>query len=138
MGVIKIDIGLSLRSRSRSKYCMNAKCENNDYKYDTQSGHISTNINFNMEPKLPKLNNLVGHVSECKGAKDDNKKTEPSSAEQINKQSAEMMEAYLKEGELNLEVVVTYKGFLRIFSAWIIDESLPWTARDAPTLQMLF
>ena len=98
-----------------------------------------TNINFDMEPKLPKLNNLAGHVLECKGAKDDNEKTEPSSTEQINlKQSAEMMEAYLKEGELNPEVVATYKGFLHIFSAWIIDESLPWTAGDALTLQMLF
>jgi hypothetical protein len=92
-----------------------------------------------MEPKPPKLNNLAGHVLECKGAKDDNKKAEPSSTEQINlKESAEMMEAYFKEGELNPEVIATYKGFLRIFSAWIIDESLPWTAGEAPTLQMLF
>jgi hypothetical protein len=49
-----------------------------------------------------------------------------------------MMEVYLKEGELNLEVIPTYKGFLRIFLAWILDESLPWTAGEAPTLQMLF
>jgi len=35
------------------------------------------NITFDMEPKLPKLNNLAGHVPECKGAKDDNKKAEP-------------------------------------------------------------
>jgi len=92
-----------------------------------------------MEPKLPKLNNLAAHVPECKGAKDDKKKEEPTSKDQINiKRSAELMEAYLKEGELNLEVVATYKGFLRLFSAWIFDESLPWTAGEAPTLQMLF
>ncbi|KAI9453729.1 hypothetical protein F5148DRAFT_956725, partial [Russula earlei] len=30
------------------------------------------------------------------------------------------------------------KGFLCIFSAWIFDESLPWTTGEAPTLQMLF
>jgi hypothetical protein len=48
-----------------------------------------------------------------------------------------MMEAYLKEGELNPEVIATYRGFLCIFSAWIIDESLPWTAGEALTLQML-
>jgi hypothetical protein len=92
-----------------------------------------------MEPKLPRLNNLAGHVSECKGAKDDKKTEEPTSEEKINlKCSAEIMEAYLKEGELNPEVVATYKGFLRIFSAWIFDESLPWTTGEAPTLQMLF
>src|SRR5436309_1435264 len=96
-------------------------------------------INFDMELKLPKLHNLAGHVMDCKGAKDDEKQDELTSGERVNlKRSAEMMEAYLKEGELNPEVVATYKGFLRIFSAWIIDESLPWTAGEAPTLQMLF
>jgi hypothetical protein len=94
---------------------------------------------FDMELKLLKLHNLAGHVAECKGAKDDKKKDELTSEEKINvKRSAEIMEAYLKEGELYPEVVATYKGFLRIFSAWIIDESLPWTAGEAPTLQMLF
>jgi hypothetical protein len=92
-----------------------------------------------MEPKLPKLQNLAGHVTECKRAKNDKKTDGPTSEEQVNlKRSTEMMKAYLKEGELNPEVIVTYKGFLRIFSAWIIDESLPWTAGEAPTLQMLF
>jgi hypothetical protein len=69
-----------------------------------------------MEPKLLNLNNLAGHVLECKEAKDDNKKAKPSSTEQINlKQSTEIMEAYLKVGMLNPEVVATYKGFLHIF-----------------------
>jgi hypothetical protein len=96
-------------------------------------------ITFDMESKLPKLNNLAAHVPECKGAKDDKKKEELTSEDQINiKCSAELMEAYLKEGELNPEVVATYKGFLHIFLAWIFDESLPWTTGEAPTLQMLF
>jgi hypothetical protein len=92
-----------------------------------------------MEKKLPKLHNLAGHVTECKGNKHDDKKDEPTSEERINiKRSAEIMESFLKEGELNPEVIATYKGFLRIFSAWIIDESLPWSTGEAPTLQMLF
>ncbi|KAF8236848.1 hypothetical protein L208DRAFT_1250162 [Tricholoma matsutake] len=48
------------------------------------------------------------------------------------------MEVYLKEGELNPEIVATYRGFLCIFSAWIFNESLPWTTGEVPTLQMLF
>ena len=48
------------------------------------------------------------------------------------------MEAYLREGELNPQIVPTKAGFLRIFSAWILDEDLPWTTGQAPTLQMLF
>jgi len=76
---------------------------------------------------------------DCKGAKDDGKPDEPTSGEHINlKQSAEIMEVYLKEEELNPEVIVMYKGFLCIFSAWIINESLPWTAGEVLTLQMLF
>jgi hypothetical protein len=95
-------------------------------------------ITFDKEPRLPKLHNLAGHVPECKGSKD-NENDAPLSEAQMNlKKSAEIMEAYLKDGELNPAVVATYKGFLRIFSAWIFDESLPWTTGEAPTLQMLF
>ncbi len=52
--------------------------------------------------------------------------------------STEIMADFLKEGELNPQVEITRKGFLRMFSAWILDESLPWTTGEAPTLQMLF
>jgi len=94
-----------------------------------------------MESKLPKLQNLAGHVTECKGAKTNSilKEDEPTSQEQINlKQSIKIMEVYLKEGEFNPKIVAMYKGFLCIFSAWIFDKSLPWTTGEAPTLKMLF
>ena len=48
------------------------------------------------------------------------------------------MTAYLKDGELNPQTLPTKAGFLHIFSAWILDESLLWTTGKAPTLQMLF
>jgi hypothetical protein len=71
-----------------------------------------------MELKLLKLQNLAGHMGECKGVKDVMKKDEPMSEEQMNlAQSAKLMEAYLKEGELNPVVTTTYKGFLCIFMA---------------------
>ena len=70
-------------------------------------------IMFDMELKLPKLHNLASHVTECKGAKRNEKKDEPTSEERMNiKWSAKIMEAFLKEGELNPELVITYKGFL--------------------------
>ena len=78
-------------------------------------------ITLNMKPKLPKLNNLTRHVLECKGAKDDKK--DATTKAKINlKCSAELMEMYLKESELNLEIITTYKEFLRIFLAWIYWE----------------
>lgn len=53
--------------------------------------------------------------------------------------SAKMLEEFLTtEGELNPEVIPTQKGFLRLFAAWIIDESLPWTTGEAPGLRALF
>jgi hypothetical protein len=55
-------------------------------------------ITFDTEPKLPRLQNLAGHVAECKGAKDNKNPDELTSKEEVNlKRSAEMMEAYLKE-----------------------------------------
>ena len=96
-------------------------------------------ITFDMEPKLLKLQNLAGHAVDCKGNSADKKQDGPTTQETLNlKKSAEIMEAFLKEGELNPEIITTYSGFLRIFAAWIIDESLPWTTGEAPTLQMLF
>ena len=44
-------------------------------------------MTFDMELKLPKLQNLAGHVGECKGAKDAMKKVEPTSEEQRKVQS---------------------------------------------------
>jgi hypothetical protein len=48
------------------------------------------------------------------------------------------MAEYLKAGELNPAIIATQKGFLRLFSAWILDESLPWTTGEAPSLDLLF
>jgi hypothetical protein len=53
------------------------------------------------------------------------------------KRSAEFMSEYLKNGELNPAVIATPSGFLCLFVAWILDESLPWTTGEAPTLHLL-
>lgn len=49
-----------------------------------------------------------------------------------------MMEDFLKEGEMNPEIVPTQSGFYRLFAAWILDESLPWTMGESPSLQALY
>ncbi|KAF8888702.1 hypothetical protein CPB84DRAFT_1461956 [Gymnopilus junonius] len=102
------------------------------------------NITFDDERVLPRLNNLASHVSECsKKRVADEQSTaegrEKAIAELMNtRESAKMMEAYLCEGQLNPAIEPTQKGFLRIFSAWILDESLPWTTGEAPGLHALF
>jgi hypothetical protein len=97
-------------------------------------------MTFDDEPVLPKLNNLASHVNECKkksvnASSDEEQK--PTEKMRL-KQSAELMAEYLKAGELNPAVIPTQKGFLRLFSAWILDESLPWTMGEAPSLHVLF
>ena len=60
-----------------------------------------------MEPKLPRLQNLAGHAAHCKGKRDENIQDGLTSEEKFNvKRSAEIMEAFLKEGELNPEVML--------------------------------
>ena len=66
-------------------------------------------------------------------------KEEPTLADKVNiPRMAKFMSAYLEQGKLRPEIVATQKGFYRIFAAWILDESLPWTTGEAPTLRALF
>lgn len=99
-------------------------------------------VSFDDEKSLPRLNNLSTHIKDCKRTKDaenNNDTSTPPLTERVNlKRSAELMEGYLKQGELNPALVPTQKGFLRLFAAWILDESLPWTTGEAPSLSILF
>jgi hypothetical protein len=96
-------------------------------------------MTFDHEPKLPKLNNLASHASECKKTDRGAPCASDQPSARLNiKQSADLMAEYLKAGELNPAVMATQKGFLRLFSAWILDESLPWTTDEAPSLDLLF
>jgi hypothetical protein len=95
------------------------------------------------EPTLPKLNNLATHAANCKkksegGPTGPDRKELPNSARLNIKQSADFMAAYLKAGEPNPDLILMQKGFLRLFSVWILDESLPWTSGEAPSLALLF
>jgi len=97
---------------------------------------------FEDEPLIPKLNNLATHAKECKkryAATVEDAEDEDPIEEQINlKKSVELMREYLRNGDLNPNIAPTQKGFLRLFAAWILDESLPWTTGEAPTLALLF
>jgi len=79
--------------------------------------------------------NLWGTEKYCPTVEGDEKPT----ADKLNlKKSAELMREYLRDGELNPAVTAIQTGFYRLFAAWILDESLPWTTGEAPTLQILF
>ena len=104
-------------------------------------------ITFDDEPKLPKMSNVAGHVEQCKtknaAAFAEKEKAANESTESLAGQfnianSRKLMEDYLRRGELNPDIEPTAKGFRRLFAAWILDESLPWTMGEAPSLQLLF
>ena len=100
-------------------------------------------MTFDDEPTLPKLNNLTTHTANCKkkseaGPTGPDHEELPNSAHLNIKQSTDFMAAYLKAGKLNPDLIPTQKGFLCLFSVWILDESLPWTSGEAPSLALLF
>lgn len=67
--------------------------------------------------------------------------TDSPSTKQSNKfnlGSIKLMEEFLKNGELNPAVVKSKKGFQKLFAAWLLEEDLPWTTGEAPSLANLF
>lgn len=52
--------------------------------------------------------------------------------------SAKLMEGYLKDGALNLRLVLTQTGFLKMFAAWLLEDDLAWTTSESPGLARLF
>lgn len=120
--------------------------------FDISKQHVKRavtgkDITFEDETTLPKLNNLASHLLSAACKKKQEEKDgylndgddEKADVDALNlKYSAKLMASYLAEGELNPAVVATQKGFYRMFAAWILDESLPWTTGEAPSLAMLF
>jgi hypothetical protein len=48
------------------------------------------------------------------------------------------MEEFLAEGKLNPVVNPTQKGFLKVFSAWILEDDLPFTTGETGGIHRLF
>ncbi|KAF8150422.1 hypothetical protein BJ912DRAFT_938213 [Pholiota molesta] len=100
-------------------------------------------ISFNDEPTLPKLNNLAMHSKVCleKNAKlansDDEAPDQDTKVANLQR-SIDMLSSYLKDGELNPAIIPDQSGFYRIFSAWVLDESLPWMTGEVKMLNKLF
>ncbi|KAF8989754.1 hypothetical protein BDQ17DRAFT_1434244 [Cyathus striatus] len=73
------------------------------------------NVTFDDEGTLPKLNNLASHATECQKKRaiveENDSEKKPKAADFNYKKSAEFMESYLHEGELNPAAVVMKKGF---------------------------
>ncbi|KAF7794098.1 hypothetical protein EIP86_005228 [Pleurotus ostreatoroseus] len=103
---------------------------------------VTTDPSIDDEPRLPFLGNLGTHVKDKHPDALDGKDVEEDDVQAADHgytlKSTQMMAAFLKEDKLNLRMVPIYKGFLWLFSAWILDEDLPFTTGEAPSLCNLF
>ncbi|GJF00443.1 hypothetical protein PsYK624_167310 [Phanerochaete sordida] len=130
----------------KDKYRWDLKCKHCGKHRTVKRTLHGNGIQFEDEPKLPHLGNISGHLREDHPSlaagdtlETDSKPDAPSgSSHGYTAASAKLMEAYLKEGELNPAVEPTQKGFLRIFAAWLLDQDLPFTTGEAPSLANLF
>ncbi|KAF5343504.1 hypothetical protein D9758_015634 [Tetrapyrgos nigripes] len=52
--------------------------------------------------------------------------------------SARLLDGYIKEGVLNPTVEPMRRGFLKVFTAWLIEDDLPFTTGESPALQRVF
>ncbi|PPR07539.1 hypothetical protein CVT24_007136, partial [Panaeolus cyanescens] len=103
---------------------------------------VSNKEGFDKEKTLPPgFNNLAVHVKKCKGIQSGKLAEIEAEREAFrlkHKESVAIMDRFLKEGQLNPAIAPSQSSFLRIFSAWIIEEDLPWTTGEAPMLEVLF
>ncbi|TDL22028.1 hypothetical protein BD410DRAFT_695514, partial [Rickenella mellea] len=87
---------------------------------------------FNKEPVLPRLGNLATHFKEkhqniISGEDGSQAVASNPSSHGYTAASARLMAEYMLEGILNPQVIPTQRGFVRLITAWILEEDLPFT-----------
>ncbi|KAF6750660.1 hypothetical protein DFP72DRAFT_817500, partial [Ephemerocybe angulata] len=103
------------------------------------------NAKWEDEPTKPRTSNLAAHLrSECKeyankqaAAADCEEGTQPEHEYNLPV-IRDIMAEFLKKGELNPAHNLSWKGFLKLFALWILDDDLPWTTGESPMLRDLF
>lgn len=52
--------------------------------------------------------------------------------------SVQLMQAFVEEGKLNPKIEPTQKGFQKMFTAWCIEDNLPWTTGETDAIARLW
>jgi hypothetical protein len=100
---------------------------------------VGRSSSFADEPKQPNLGNLATHLNDHGGRDIPIPGAQPAGLPQgVTAASAKLMEEFLINGQLNPAIVATQKGFLTIFSAWLLEDDLPFTTGETPGIQRLF
>ncbi|KAF7360903.1 Eukaryotic translation initiation factor 3 [Mycena sanguinolenta] len=100
---------------------------------------VNRDSTFDDEPSQPNLGNLATHLNEHGGGDIPvpGKQNLPLTRG-VSAASAKIMEQFLIDGQLNPTIVPTQKGILTIFSAWLLENDLPFTTGETPGIQRLF
>ncbi|KAF6762923.1 hypothetical protein DFP72DRAFT_747468, partial [Ephemerocybe angulata] len=104
------------------------------------------NVKWEDEPTKPRTSNLTAHLrteykeyAKKKAAIAEAAEGDaPLEGEYNLPVVRDLMAEFLKKGELNPAVNPTWKGFLKLFALWILDDDLPWTTGESPMLRDLF
>ncbi|KAJ7746161.1 hypothetical protein DFH07DRAFT_748536, partial [Mycena maculata] len=62
----------------------------------------------------------------------------PGETRGISAASARIMDEFLRDGQLNPAKVRTQRGFLKVFTAWLVEDDLPFTTGETGGIQRLF
>ncbi|KAJ7759812.1 hypothetical protein DFH07DRAFT_682224, partial [Mycena maculata] len=82
---------------------------------------------FGDEKPAPALGNLATHYRQHHHGVPVPSDVQPGETRSISASSAKIMADFLVEGKLNPAINSTQKNFLKVFSAWIIEDDLPFT-----------
>ncbi|KAJ7339903.1 hypothetical protein DFH08DRAFT_625927, partial [Mycena albidolilacea] len=94
---------------------------------------------FDDEPHQPPIGNLATHIKTHGGPSIPIPGATPlGNTRGISAASVKIMADYLREGELNPAHNPTQKGFLTVFSAWILEDDLPFTSGETEGIHRLF
>ncbi|KAJ7109008.1 hypothetical protein C8R43DRAFT_905090, partial [Mycena crocata] len=99
---------------------------------------VSKNALFGDQKPQPALGNLSTHITRHHQGVSLPSHVQPGEARDISASSAKIMEGFLVDGKLNPAINTTQKNFLKIFSAWIVEDDLPWSTGETPGINRLF
>jgi hypothetical protein len=98
------------------------------------------------ESPKPKLGNLITHHTTAHpswsldGDEEEGKESstpiEPKHG--VSQKQVDLMTQWLKDVGIDCDAMPSRKNFLYHFAAWLLEEDLPWTTGEAPSLKRLF
>ncbi|KAF8175291.1 hypothetical protein K438DRAFT_95093 [Mycena galopus ATCC 62051] len=99
---------------------------------------VGKNQLFSDEKPAPALGNLATHYKMFHHGVPAPSDVQPGETRGVSASSTKIMADFLVEGKLNPAINSTQKNFFKIFSAWIIEDDLPFATGETPGIQRLF